>query len=120
MKEFMFIFSGPTYEELNLSAEEAQAQMMSWFKWVGDLKSKEQYVDGRPLLPPAKRITGATKRIVTDGPFAESKEVVGGYFVIKAADFDEAVKIAEGFPDYKYQGTLEIREVFDTSALEQN
>lgn len=119
MKEFMFIFTGPTYDELNLSAEEAQAQMMKWFNWMDDLKAKGLYVEGRPLLPEMKRINGASK-VVTDGPFAESKELVGGYLIVKAKDFDHAVEAAQGFPDYDLHGGVEIREVLDLSGQYQD
>jgi hypothetical protein len=115
MKEFMFIFTGPTYEELNMSAEDAQAQMMKWFSWIDDLKAKGLYVEGRPLLPGSTRISGIEK-VVTDGPFAESKEVVGGYLIIKAADRAQAVEAARGFPDFEIQGSVEIRDVLDVSA----
>jgi hypothetical protein len=114
MKEFMFIFTGPTYDELNMSADEAQAQMMKWFGWMDDLKAKGLYVEGRPLLPEAKRLTGADK-VVTDGPFAESKELVGGYLIVKAKDFNQAVEAAKGFPDFELNGGVEIREVLDVS-----
>lgn len=112
MKEFMFIFTGPTYDELKLSPEEAQAQMMKWFSWMDDLKAKGLYVEGRPLLPEMKRIAGP-KRVVTDGPFAESKELVGGYLIIRAKDYDQAIEAAQGFPDYDLKGGVEIREVLD-------
>jgi hypothetical protein len=71
-------------------------------------------VEGRPLLPEAKRLTGADK-VVTDGPFAESKELVGGYLIVKAKDFNQAVEAAKGFPDFELNGGVEIREVLDVS-----
>lgn len=115
MKEFMFIFTGPTYDELNMSAEDAQAQMMKWFGWMDDLKAKGLYVEGRPLLPASTKIAGSNK-VVTDGPFAESKEVVGGYLIVKAKDLDQAIEAAKGFPDFEMQGAVEVREVLDLSA----
>ena len=51
MKEFMFIFTGPTYDELNMSAEEAQSQMMKWFSWMDDLKAKGLYVEAVRCCP---------------------------------------------------------------------
>ncbi|MDF2189474.1 YciI family protein [Paraflavitalea sp. CAU 1676] len=110
MKEFMFIFKGPTYEDLTLSAEEAQANMHKWINWVQQLKTDGVYVEGRPLMKGGKVIAGKTP-VVTDGPFAESKELVGGYFIIKAMDIDEALAHAKGFPDFALQGSVEVREV---------
>ena len=50
-------------------------------------------------------------RVVTDGPFVEGKDLVGGFYIIKAVDFDGALKIAQDYPDYDLGGTVEIREV---------
>jgi hypothetical protein len=111
MKEFMFIFKGPTYDQLDMSAEAAQAQMQKWFSWVNELKNKGQYVDGRPLTSAPSKIVSGVKQMVTDGPFTESKELVGGYFIIKANNIEEAVAATKGFPDYALEGSVEIREV---------
>ena len=64
----------------------------------------------KALLPGGKTITGP-KKVVTDGPFAESKEVVAGYFVVLAKSLDEAVDIAKQCPDYGLNGIVEVREV---------
>ena len=48
-----------------------------------------------------------------DGPYSETKEVIGGYFAVRAADYDEAVKICEDCPHLEYAGTIEIREIDD-------
>ncbi len=65
---------------------------------------------GEALHKEAKRITGKSQT-VTDGPFAESKDLVGGYYVVKAKDIDGAIAIASDFPDYDLGGTVEVREV---------
>ena len=65
---------------------------------------------GEPLLPGGKLISGANKK-VTDGPYTEGKEIVGGFFIIKAADYDEAVTIAKDCPDYEYGGSVQVRQV---------
>ncbi len=111
MKEFMFIFKGPYYDHLDMSAEEAQAQMQKWLDWIGELSQQGIYVEGRPLLENGRKHVAGKEQIVTDGPFAESKETVGGYMIIKAKDMKEALKVAKGFPDYELQGKIEIAEV---------
>lgn len=110
MKEFMFIFKGPHVEDMNMSADEFQAYMYKWIGWVNQLKADGIYIEGRPLTKSGKVITGKAP-VVTDGPFTESKELVGGYFIIRAKDIDEAVRHAQGFPDFDLEGTVEIREV---------
>jgi hypothetical protein len=109
MKDFMFIFRGAT-EQYEFSAEEMQQHMQKWFSWVDELKAKNIYVSGEPLLPEGKTVKGA-KALVTDGPFAESKELVGGFFIIKAASLEEAAELAKGCPDLPLDGSVEIREV---------
>jgi len=110
MKEFMMIFLGADYDKLNMSAEDAQGQMQKWFNWINDLKAKGLYVEGRPLTPPAKTVKGK-KPVVTDGPFAETKELVGGYFIVKAKSLEEAAEMAKSCPDFELGGAVEVREV---------
>lgn len=104
----MFIFLGGNAS--HLSPEAQQAHMQKWFDWVQKLTDEKRYVGGEALLPGGKTITGP-KKVVTDGPFAESKEVVGGYFVVLAKSLDEAVDIAKQCPDYGLNGIVEVREV---------
>lgn len=106
----MLIFIGADYGELNLSPEEMQNQMNLWFQWIDKLKSQDIYVEGRALTSNGKVVSGETP-VVTDGPFAEAKELVGGYFVVKAESLESAAKLASDFPDYNYGGKVEVREV---------
>lgn len=110
MKDFMFIFRGPTPEDLNMSPEESQASMQKWYEWIGDLVAKGRYVGGDPLFKEGKTVQGK-KPVVTDGPFAEGKELLGGYFILKAESLEEATELAFGFPDFDKQGSVEVREV---------
>lgn len=109
MKDFMFIFRGAA-DQYDFSAEQMQQHMQKWFSWIDDLKAKQIYVAGEPLTPAGKTVKGA-KALVTDGPFAESKELVGGFFLIKAGSLEEAAEIAKGCPDLPLEGSVEIREV---------
>lgn len=110
MKNFMFIFRGPSPEELNFTPEQYQANMQQWFNWIGELQAKERYVGGDPLISAGKTVSGK-KPVVTDGPFAEGKEIVGGYLIIKAKSLDEATELTAGFPDFDKQGSVEVREI---------
>jgi hypothetical protein len=111
MEQFMLIFhggsgSGPAAFG---SAEEMQSNMQKWLAWVEKLQKNGQYVSGEPLLPGGKLVSSKN---VTDGPFTEGKEVVGGYFIIKAKNFDEAVAITkQDYPDFNLGGTVQIRQV---------
>lgn len=98
MEKYMFIFIGG--DTSKLSPEQQQAGMEKWFAWVKKLQDQGRYDSGEALLPGGKKISGI-KKTVTDGPFAESKEIVGGYFVIKAKDLAEATAMAKDYPDFE-------------------
>jgi hypothetical protein len=110
MKDFMFVFRGPSPEDLKLSPEESQASMQKWFDWIQQLSTQGRYKGGDPLFPGGKTVQGK-KPVVTDGPFAEGKELVGGYIILSAESIEEAAKLAFGFPDFEVQGSVEIREI---------
>lgn len=110
MKEFMMIFIGADYEELGLSPEELQNRMGKWFAWGDKMKNQGILRGGEALFPVAKRISGPD-RIASDGPFVESKELVGGYYTIAVDSVEEAMKVAQDYPDYDLDGAVEIREI---------
>jgi len=108
MEKYMFIFFGG--DPSHLSPEAQQAHMGKWFAWVEKLTKENRYVFFEALQPGGKTVRGP-KKTVTDGPFAESKEIVGGFFVLNAKNLDEAVQIAKDCPDYDLGGIVEVREV---------
>lgn len=84
-----------------------------------DLAAKGKYLSANPLQPVATATSVRVrngKRLVTDGPFAETREQLGGYFLIDARDLDEAMSIAERIPAAR-KGTVEIRPVIEISGL---
>lgn len=110
MKDFMLIFIGKNYDELGLSSEEMQNRMGKWFEWQSKMEAAGVVKGGHALQSAVRRVTGP-ERIITDLTATEVKELVGGYYIVTAADHDEAAKIAEGYPDYDLGGAVEIREV---------
>ena len=108
MEKYMFIFIGG--DPSHLSPEDQQAHMQKWFAWVEKLSQEKKYVAGEAVLPGGKTILGSIKS-VTDGPYAEGKEIVGGFFVVEAKDLNEAVEMAKACPDYELGGIVEVREV---------
>ena len=108
MKDFMFIFRGGL-DPNTAAPKDMEENMQQWFAWVNDLREKNVYTAGEALLPIGKTVR--TQSLVTDGPFAESKEIVGGFFVVKANSLEEAIEYAKACPDIPLGGTVEVREV---------
>jgi len=111
MKKFMLIFLGSDYQTLGISPEEMQSRMGKWFAWTQKMQEGGVLVDGHALESTTVRQVSGADRTVTDRAGSEIKELVGGYYIVTAADFDGAMKIAEDYPDYDLGGTVEIREV---------
>ena len=90
-----------------------QALYAEQVKFSEGLRTKGQYLAGNPLHPPSSATTVRVrdgKRLLTDGPFAETREHLGGYMLIDAANLDEAIAIATGAPLARV-GTIEVRPV---------
>lgn len=109
MKDFMMIFLGASYD--GLSPEVVQGKMGQWFGWQEKMAKEGREPRGNALTPVGRGISGKDK-VVTDGPLVEGKEMIGGYYVFKAKDMDDAQSVVEdGYPDFELGGSVEIREV---------
>jgi hypothetical protein len=108
MEKFMLIFQGG--QSNGESPEVMQAHMGKWMAWIDRLNSEGKYVAGEPLVPGGKLVSGKNKT-VTDGPYTEGKEIVGGFFIINAKDLAEAVEISKDCPDYDFGGSVQVRQV---------
>jgi hypothetical protein len=108
--EFMLLFRN-TQLEKRLTPGEMQEAMQRLNDWLGRWSERGQMPGGQPLGDEGRVISGAKQRAVADGPYAEAKEAVGGYVMILAADFDEAVRIAGEWPLLDYDATVEVRPV---------
>lgn len=108
MEKFMLIFHGGMSQQN--TPDEMQKNMAGWMAWIDKLAAAGKYDSGEPLLPGGKLISGADKA-VTDGPFTEGKEVVGGYFIVNAADMAEAVALCDDYPDFNIGGKIQVRQV---------
>jgi hypothetical protein len=111
MKEFLLLFRGGEGDELRKSPEAWQKHMEIWGKWMGELSEQGKMLGAQPLERTGHVING-TQKIVTDGPFMEGKEMVGGYLMCKAENYDEALAIAKECPILEFDnGIVEVREV---------
>jgi hypothetical protein len=107
---YMLIFRGNDWHK-DLSPEEMQNVSERWMAWFKGLMEEGKAVAGNPLAPEGKIVSGKSGRVVADGPFAESKEVIGGYFLLKVDSMDEAVSIAQQCPGLPHGAKVEVRPV---------
>jgi len=112
----MLLFRGTDWGK-ELSAEELQKVVSDWTTWFERLSREGKVVSGHPLQNEGKVISGRNGGIIADGPFAESKEAIGGYFYLQVDDMDEAVKIAQQCPGLEYGAIVEVRPVAEMCAM---
>ena len=115
MKYMMLVY----LDEQALSDSEREKCYVESAQLARDLHSRGNYLDASPLHPVATATSVRVrdgKRLITDGPFAETREQLGGYYVIEAKDLDEAMSIAERIPVARL-GTIEIRPVLEIPGL---
>jgi len=112
VSEFTYLFRGGLSDA---SPERRQRQLEKWVAWFQELGAKGHIQDprnppGHPLEATGKVVKGNGK-IVTDGPYAEAKDLVGGYILVKAEDLAQAVEISKGCPILEVGGSVEVRPV---------
>lgn len=112
MPEFMFLIRGG--DEVERSPEEMQAIVREYIAWAQRLRAEGRMKGGDELASGGKVVRRQADRLlVSDGPYAEGKELVGGYFLIEAEDEEQAVKIAGDCPGLLRQGAVEVRQIVD-------
>ena len=107
---YMLLFRGTDWDK-GLSPEEIQKVTGEFMAWFQRLLAEGKARHGHPLLNEGKVISGKNGRTVADGPFAESKEAVGGYVLLQNVDEAEALSIARRWPALEYGLVIELREV---------
>jgi len=109
MSEFTFLFRGRL---ISGSLEERQKHLEKWKLWMNQLRANGHINEhpGHPLEGSGKVISGKNK-LVTDGPYAEAKDIVGGFMLIEAEDLEEAVELAKNCPIAEVDGSVEVRPV---------
>jgi hypothetical protein len=109
MAKFLFVYRNQPMGRVP-SPEEMQAELKSWGEWIGKFMATQEVVDGGDGLHETGKVVKAGG-VVSDGPFLEAKEILGGYSIIQAASYDRAVQIAQECPVVLHGGSIEIREL---------
>lgn len=110
MKDFLFVYRNDYKNQPVGSPEEMQAITKRWMDWIGGIAAQNK------LASPGNRLGSEGKvvrpgNVVTDGPYTEIKELIGGYSVITVDSYDEAVEIAKGCPIFEFGGNVEVRDI---------
>lgn len=108
MANFLLLFRGG--DSTKLSPAEMQAHMQRWGAWLAGLRAAGQLHSCEPLVPGGRVVAGRDK-LITDGPFAEAKDLVSGYLLLAAEHLDTAEEAARGCPILEIDGTVEIRHI---------
>ncbi len=110
MKDFLFVYKADYTGMQERTAEEGQAMMKRWMDWLEGIANQNKLIDkGNRLYDSGRIVKG--NGIVTNGPYMEIKESIGGYSLIKAESYDEAVEFAKGCPVLLTGGNVEVREI---------
>jgi hypothetical protein len=109
MKEFMMIFRMAPMQNFQPTPEQMQQSIKQWQDWIGGIAAQGKFVSTNQLGFQGKTLKATG--IVTDGPYAEVKEIVGGYIIVKANSLDEAMELAKGCPILSIGGHVEVRDI---------
>ena len=115
--DYLLLFRGTNWDK-GMSPEQIQKVVTDWYAWFDRLKREGRCSGGHPLQSSGKIVSGKG-RTVSDGPFAESKETIGGYFYLHVADEAEAVSIAQLCPGLDYGVVVEVRPVAEMCSVRE-
>ena len=113
MEKFLLLFRNGVVDEAafqEMSPEAMQAEIAKWNTWIGGIAGQGKMISTEGLYPTGKVMSEAGN-VVTDGPYAESKEIVGGFMILHATDFAEATELAKGCPVFDGGGLVEVRQI---------
>ena len=108
MANFLFVYRGGDENMAKMSPEEIQQNMQAWGNWIRQALQSGWMLDPGDALLQEGRVVNA-KKVVTDGPFIEVKEIVGGFSLVQADTLDAAAELAKGCPIFQRGGSVEVR-----------
>ena len=111
MAQFMLLIRGGDDATRDYTPEQSQQLLQRYIDWSQQLRCEGRNHGGDELKVGGKVVRMRDSKAVVDGPFTETKESIGGYFIIEAADLDQAAEIAKGCPVLTHDGCVEVREI---------
>ena len=111
MKEFLLVFRRNFIDkETQPSPDQMQSMMPDWHNWMGSIAAQNKMVSAGNRLASEGRVVNANA-MVTNGPYVEIREAIGGYIIVRAASIDEAAEISKSCPVLKIGGNVEVRTI---------
>jgi len=110
MKDFLFVFRNDYKVLAQRSPEEMEASMKKWMDWMGNFAAQNKLIDRGNRLHGAGKVVNPGN-VITDGPYTEIKELIGGYTLVRAESLDEAAEMAKNCPILEMGGNVEVREI---------
>lgn len=111
MSEYLLLLRGGYEPYEDISPGDLEAALQRYRDWANDLRRKNQLVSAAKLSDAGGRLRKTAQGIQVDGPFIETKEAIGGFFIVKAQSLDNATQLAESCPIFDEGGFVEIREI---------
>ena len=111
MAKFMYLFRHQNEGWKPTSPEEMQRRMKVWMNWIDELKKDGSLVSTGERLNGTGKVVRGKAKTVTDGPYAEAKDTIGGYMLVEAKDLARAVELSNGCPILESGGSVEIRPI---------
>ncbi|HEX3672165.1 MAG TPA: YciI family protein [Candidatus Cybelea sp.] len=108
MAEFLYLYRGG---QRGTTAEESEQIMQKWMNWFKELTASGNLKDGGQPLEADGKVVRDKRGAMTDGPFAEAKDLVGGYTLVEAESLARAAELAQGCPILERQGFVEVRPI---------
>lgn len=113
MPKYMILLHDTPDAFVNVSPEQMQSVIEKYMSWGERLRASGAMLAGEKLADePGKVLRGKPGKVsVTDGPYSETKELIGGYYLIQADSYEQAVEIARDCPQFEFGGAIEVREI---------
>lgn len=116
MKDFMMLFHSEPNPDFNPTPEQIQAEVKAWQDWMGSIGAQGKLKNpGEALGFEGK--TMHSDGSITDGPYAELKEIVGGFIIVSSETIQDAIKLAEGCPALENGGKVEVRDIMNFEGM---
>ena len=111
MSKFLYLFRAQEREFKPASPEEMERVMKAWTAWIDGLRAQGHLVQTGERLDRGGKVVRGKSKTISDGPYAETKDIVGGYMLVQANDLAQAVELSKGCPIFDIDGLLEVRPI---------